>query len=121
MHPECYAELGLGEHQNHCGAFKEYHQQSTTNKQVCFCTCCQPSNLPGIWAVVELDSWEAACELAATRDPADGAALVKEVGGVEQLLALLLDQAHAQDLALVIGNKLSGQHLQLDNTTTAYG
>lgn len=38
---------------------------------------------PCVWAVVELDAWEAACELAAARDPADGAALVKQVDGVK--------------------------------------
>lgn len=71
-----------------------------------------PQISPGVGAVVELDAGEAACQLAAARDPADGAALVKQVDGVKQLLALLLDQAHTQDLALVIRDKLGGQHLR---------
>ena len=67
----------------------------------------------GVGAVEHLDAGVGAGELAAAGDPRDGGPLVKEVGGVKQLLALLLDQAHAQDLALLlVGHQLGGQHLR---------
>ena len=66
------------------------------------------------WAASLFLTGEGAGQLAAAGDPADGRALVKEVGGVEQLLALLLDQAHAQVLALLVGDELRGQHLDDD-------
>ena len=63
-------------------------------------------------AVVELNAGEGARDLAATWDPGDGGALVEEVDGVEELLALLLDEAHAQHLALLlVGDQLRGQYL----------
>ena len=67
----------------------------------------------GVWAIKELDAGEGAGELAAAGDPADGGALVKEEAGVEQLDALLLNQAHTQHLALLlVRDQLCWQHLQ---------
>lgn len=55
---------------------------------------------------------EGAGQLAAAGDPGHGGALVKQVHRVKQLLAVLHDQAHAQDLALLlVGHQLGGQHL----------
>lgn len=63
----------------------------------------------GVRSVEELDAGEGAGELAAAGDPADGGALVKEEARVEELDALLLDEAHAQHLALLlIRNQLGG-------------
>ena len=78
----------------------------------------------GVRAIEELDAREGAGELAAAGDPGDGGALVKEEAGVEELDALLLDEAHTQHLALLlIGNQLCGQHLQacLDITALYIG
>lgn len=64
--------------------------------------------------VKELDAGKGAGEFAATGDPGNGRALIKEKAGVEELDALLLDEAHTQHLALLlIGNELSGQHLHV--------
>ena len=64
-------------------------------------------------AVLEFDAGEGAGELAAAGNPGNGAALIKEVGGVIQLDALLLDHPHSQHLALLLtGDELGGQHLQ---------
>ena len=63
-------------------------------------------------AIEELDAGEGAGELAAARDPGDGGALIEEVGGLEELDALLLDEAHPQHLALLlIRDQLRWQHL----------
>mmetsp|Transcript_5430 Transcript_5430/g.18886 ORF Transcript_5430/g.18886 Transcript_5430/m.18886 type:complete len:398 (-) Transcript_5430:65-1258(-) len=71
--------------------------------------------VPRVRAVEELDARVRARELAAARDPADGRALVVQVHGVKELDALLLDHAHAQDLALVVvRDELRGQHLEDD-------
>lgn len=66
----------------------------------------------GVWPVEELDAGEGAGELAAAGDPGDGGALVEEEGGLEEVDALLLDEAHAQHLALLlIRYELRRQHL----------
>ena len=66
----------------------------------------------GVRPIEELDPWEGAGELTTTGDPRNGGALVKQEAGVEELDALLLDQAHSQNLALLlIWDQLSGQHL----------
>uniref|UniRef100_A0A1J3DGT8 Uncharacterized protein n=2 Tax=Noccaea caerulescens TaxID=107243 RepID=A0A1J3DGT8_NOCCA len=68
-----------------------------------------------VGAVEHLDAGEGAGQLAAAGDPGHGGALVKQVDRVEQLLAVLHDQAHAQDLALLlVGHQLGGQHLDDD-------
>lgn len=65
-----------------------------------------------VGAVGELDAREGAGKLAAAGHPRDGGALVEEEGRVEELEALLLHHACAQDLALgVAGDELGGQHL----------
>ena len=65
-----------------------------------------------VGAVVNLHAGVAAGELAAAGDPRDGGTLIEEESGVEQLLALLLDETHAQDLALLlVGDELGGEHL----------
>ena len=65
--------------------------------------------------VVELDARERARQLAPARDPRDRRALVEQERRAEQLLALLLDQAHPQDLALLlVGHELRRQHLDDD-------
>lgn len=64
-------------------------------------------------AVEELDAREGAGQLAAAGDPGDCGALVEQVGGLEELHALLLDEAHPQHLALLlIRDQLCGQHLR---------
>ena len=66
-----------------------------------------------VGAIEELDAGKGAGQLAAAGDPGDGGALVEQVGGLEELDALLLDEAHPQYLALLfIGDQLRGQHLQ---------
>lgn len=65
-----------------------------------------------VGAVGELDAREGAGQLAAAGHPRDGGALVEQEGRVEELEALLLHHACAQDLALgVAGDELGGQHL----------
>ena len=59
-----------------------------------------PQKLVG--AVGELDARVGAGQLLAARRPLDGRALVEEVGGVEVRLALLLDELHLEDLALLL-------------------
>ena len=67
----------------------------------------------GVRTIEKLDAREGAGELSAAGDPRDGGALVKEEAGVEELDAFLLDEAHAQHLALLlIRDQLCGQHLQ---------
>ena len=66
----------------------------------------------GVGAVEELDAGERAGELAAAGDPGDGGALIKQEGGLEEVDALLLNEAHAQHLALLlIRYELGRQHL----------
>lgn len=74
----------------------------------------------GVRAVEELDAREGASELAAAGDPGDSGALVEEEAGVEELDALLLDEAHAQHLALLlVRDQLCGQHLHAYSDITA--
>lgn len=66
----------------------------------------------GVWSIEELNAGEGTCELAAARDPRNGGALVKKEAGVEELDALLLNEAHSQYLALLlIRDELGWQHL----------
>ena len=75
----------------------------------------------GVRAIEEFDAGEGAGELATAGDPGDGGALVKKEAGVEELDALLLDEAHTQHLALLlVGNQLSGQHLQAHLNISAW-
>ena len=69
-------------------------------------------SIVGVRPIEELDAGEGAGELTTTWNPRNGGALVKQEAGVEELDALLLDQAHSQNLALLlIWDQLSGQHL----------
>lgn len=66
-------------------------------------------------AIVHLNAGETASELAAAGDPADGRAFIEQEGRVKQLLALLLDETHAQNLTLsLVGYQLSGKYLNND-------
>ena len=69
----------------------------------------------GIRSVEHLDAREATSQLASTRHPRNRASLVEEVGRVEQFLALLLDQAHTEDLTLLlVRDELGRQNLDDD-------
>mmetsp|Transcript_4334 Transcript_4334/g.9805 ORF Transcript_4334/g.9805 Transcript_4334/m.9805 type:complete len:407 (+) Transcript_4334:94-1314(+) len=71
--------------------------------------------VPRVRSVEHFEARVRARELASARDPRDGGALVEQVRGVEHLLALLLDHAHAQNLAVGIsGDELRGEHLDDD-------
>lgn len=66
-----------------------------------------------VGAVGELDARVRAGQLATAGHPRDGAALIKEVAGVEVLHSLLLHETSAEDLSLlIIGDELGGEHLQ---------
>ena len=55
-----------------------------------------------VGAVGELDARVGAGQLLAARRPLDRRALVEEVGRVEVRLALLLDELHLEDFALLL-------------------
>eukprot|EP00968_Pinguiococcus_pyrenoidosus_P021712 scaffold2893_cov254-Pinguiococcus_pyrenoidosus.AAC.22 len=76
---------------------------------------------PGVRSVGHLDARVGARELAAARHPGDGGALVEEVGRLEGVLALGLDEAHLEDLALVVVHEIGGEHLDDDVAVRALG
>merc|ERR1711924_302172 len=66
-------------------------------------------------AVRELDARVRARELLAAGGPLDGRALVKQVRGVEVVLAVALDELDLEDLALLlVGDEVRGEDLDHD-------